>query len=183
MSNEVSADPTFYVNLAYAFWGAVACFVIGYLLIQASKSWSRPRRVPVLKSVDELNVAVRTTQEKKLPSYESLSRKGRRTLPSLEFVDFNPKNKDHCRALQMLMQEPAQLHPTLRFHFDPATHDNAYAALLGMLAESHITRILRVPTPKATEPAIEPEPVQEASPSPVPSSPVFQLRPAQRNAS
>lgn len=136
-----------YIIFAYAVWGFVA-FVLFALVVR----WiwrSRPKTIPVLKTVEELDAAtVKVVKERQLPSSESPLRKGRRTLPILEYVDFNPKNKEHCIALQMLMQEPARLHPTLRFHFDPAVHDNAHAALLCMLASYHIDKMTK---PKVTK--------------------------------
>jgi hypothetical protein len=168
-----------YITLAYTVWSLIAILVA--VMLFRSYWRSRPKALTVLRTVEELEEAtVHVVKEKQLPSDASRARKGRRTLPTLEYVDFNPKNKEHCIALDMLMQEPSRLHPTLRFHFDPAVHDNAHIALLCMLASYHIEKMTK---PKVTKDRV-PDMILEGSapkthsePTPFPTmAPIGPLR-------
>jgi len=114
----------------------------GLALKSQPKPTPTPTAAPVLtaeeqKAEEEKAAALK---QARIRSYEERLKKGRRTLPTIEYVDIDWRNKKHALALAGLMQEPAKLHPTLRFHFDPSVVDNAYMAMLMAAAHQHIDR-------------------------------------------
>jgi hypothetical protein len=181
----MQVDLNWYVVLPIAFWTVTGAFVVGYLIRQ------RETESPIKRRSSAASVA--SDAEDKLqdvgpvttvlsPPLLLLTKKhrGRPTLPPAEYVDFDSHNQEHCLALRMLMQNPARLHPTLRFHFDPSVHDNAYFFMLHEMANQYISRILD--PIKVTPTGLDPMPTDPTD-SPSITSGIIPLRPLDQRLS
>lgn len=113
-----------------------ATVIVGFAVLAVVRSlWNQSAKpiVDDFQRADGRQVLFSAQSEPKNRAYES------HWLPKPVYVKFDASDYEHVRAMNMLRQNPARQHPTLRFEYSIKQYDNAFQSILNDFIDYHVS--------------------------------------------